>query len=309
MTVMREKFRQKKLRYSLAIAYIGLLFAIFVVVRAFWTPDLIFVALLGLFIILGEGKRFFLYFLPFVVLLLSYEKLRSLAPLLNSNVHFTEMIRFDRWLFGVVPTQWLQTHLFHGSVRWFDFLLYFLYMLHFVVPLLLAVLIWRYRPAYYWRYVVSLLVLSYLGFLTYVAFPAAPPWMASEQGILAPPIAHISTYIWHAFGVDNFSTYYKQLSPNLVAAMPSLHAAYPFLFALIIRKIWGNKWFALAMAYPLLIWFGVVYLGEHYVIDVLVGIIYVFISYFSAPLILRYLRRGARGVHARVKNYRAKSNK
>jgi hypothetical protein len=290
---MLARYKDNKVRYSLTIAYLILVFIIFVSIRSFWTPDLIFVAMLGFFIILGEGKKFLIYFLPFVLLLLSYEKLRSLAPLLNSNVHYMEMIRFDRWLFGgTIPTQSLQAALYNGQVQWYDFALYFIYMLHFVVPLILAVIIWRYQPKYYWRFVTSLLLLSYFGFLTYVAFPAAPPWLASEQGILTPPIAHISTNIWHSLGVESFSTYYKQLSPNLVAAVPSLHSAYPFLFALIIRRIWGNKWFAISMAYPIAIWFGVVYLGEHYVIDVLLGVLYAFVSYKLALPTLRVMSRG-----------------
>jgi hypothetical protein len=289
---MINKFKQNSLRYSLGVAYILLLVVIFILVRVFWTPDLIFVALLGLFIILGEGKQFLKYFLPFIILLLSYEKLRSLAPVLNSNVHYVEMIHFDRWLFGdMIPTQTLQSVLFNGHVQWYDFALYFLYMMHFVVPLLLAVIIWRYQPKYYWNYVVGLLILSYFGFITYVVFPAAPPWLASDRGVLTPSIAHISTSIWHALGVENFSTYYQKLSPNLVAAVPSLHSAYPFLFALIIRKIWGNRWFAISMVYPLAIWFGVVYLGEHYVIDVILGILYAWISYLLAPYGVNVLRK------------------
>jgi membrane-associated phospholipid phosphatase len=153
------------------------------------------------------------------------------------------------------------------------------------------VIIWRYQPKYYWNYVVGLLILSYFGFITYVVFPAAPPWLASDRGVLTPSIAHISTSIWHALGVENFSTYYQKLSPNLVAAVPSLHSAYPFLFALIIRKIWGNRWFAISMVYPLAIWFGVVYLGEHYVIDVILGILYAWISYLLAPYGVNVLRK------------------
>ncbi len=307
---MISKFKQKKLRYSIAGIYLLVLIGIFAVVRTFWTPDLIFISLLGLFIILGEGKQFFLHFLPFVILLLSYEKLRSLAPLINSHVHYTEMISFDRWVFGgTTPTQLFQSWLFHGAVQWYDFVFYFVYMMHFVTPLILAVMIWKLRPKYYWTYVTALLLLSYAGFLTYVAFPAAPPWLASEQGILTPQITHISTSIWYAFGVHNFSSYYKQLSPNLVAAMPSLHAAYPFLLTLFVRKIWGNKWFYVSLAYPLTIWFGVMYLGEHYLIDVIVGIIYALACYFAAPYVLNFIQINAKKLHRRFTHKERKPNK
>jgi membrane-associated phospholipid phosphatase len=97
--------------------------------------------------------------------------------------------------------------------------------------------------------------------------------------------------VWAAFGVQNFSSYYQRLSPNAVAAMPSLHAAYPFFFALIIRKIWGNKWFYLSLIYPVSIWVGIVYLGEHYVVDVLAGIVYAIGAFAAAPYVLRWTLR------------------
>ncbi len=278
-------------RHILSTIYIAVLLILFVVIRTFWTPDLLFIALFGLFLIQGQGKRFVVYFLPFVLLLLSYEKLRSFAPLINHHVHYLEMVHVDKWLFGgVLPTAWLQQHLYFGHVAWYDFYFYSLYMLHFVTPILLALAIWKYRPKSYWLYITALVVLSYAGFITYVLFPAAPPWMASELGKIAP-IHRISSDVWAAFGVKDFSTYYKQLAPNAVAAMPSLHAAYPFLFSLFIRKLWGNKWFALSLIYPLSIWVGVVYLGEHYVIDVLVGIVYAILSYLAAPYVLGWLTK------------------
>ncbi len=289
---MSDRALMQQLKRALLCLYVAIVITAFLVERTFWTPDIIFLVLLGLFVILGEGKRFLLYFLPFVVLLLSYEKLRSLAPLLNSHVHYTAMITIDRFMFGGhLPTTSLQHLLYHGHVQWYDFILYFFYMLHFVTPLLFAVVLWRYKTKYYWQYVTALLLLSYIGFITYVAFPAAPPWLAAEGGIL-PNVSHISTNIWFAMGVKNFSDYYKQLSPNLVAAMPSLHAAYPFLLALMVRKVWGNRWFLIAMLYPLIIWFAVVYLGEHYVIDVIIGLIYALLSYLSAPYVIKFATLG-----------------
>lgn len=281
----------KRYRWWFVALYGLLLIVAFIRIRAFWTPDIIFIAGFGLFLLLGKGKRFATHFLPFVVLLLSYEKLRSLAPLLNSHVNYMPMIHFDRWLFGVLPTEWLQARMWHGHLQWYDFVFYFFYMLHFVVPLALGILIWLKKPKHYWTFVCGLVVLSYSGFITYILYPASPPWLSSELGYLQPPIAHISSDIWRAFGVQDVSGFYKQLSPNLVAAVPSLHSAYPLLFALFVRKIWGNRWFCLAMVYPSIIWFAVVYLGEHYVIDVILGILYAYASYRAAPYVLTLARK------------------
>ena len=303
-----SSFKNIDTRHVLATVYIAAILAVFVAVRTFWTPDIMFLILLGLFLILGQAKSFVTYFLPFVALILSYEKLRSLATHINKHVHYMEMVHADRWLTGgILPTTWLQQHWYHGHVAWYDFYFYFLYMMHFVVPVVLAVIIWKYRTKEYWFYITALVILSYAGFITYVLFPAAPPWLASELGKIEP-IHRISSDVWAAFGVKNFSTYYQQLSPNPVAAMPSLHAAYPFLFTLIARRLWGNRAFLITLLYPISVWIGIVYLGEHYVVDALAGILYAILSYLSAPYVLRFTSRMFHKVITSSRNGRKRPN-
>jgi hypothetical protein len=242
--------------------------------KAFWSPDVLFLIFLFIFTIYGHGKEFIRKFSPFVVLLISYESLRGFAPMITGHVHFTEMIHFDQWLGGgQLPTVALQHAWFNGSLQWFDYYFYFTYMLHFLSPFILASLIWKFRPQHYWQYIGALLTLSYAGFVTYVIFPAAPPWMASEMGLI-PKIAKLSTEIWWGWGVHTIPTLYSHLNPNPVAAVPSLHCAYPTLALLFVHKLFGRKWSVPFLVYPASVWLGVVYLGEHYVFDVILGILY-----------------------------------
>jgi len=247
---------------------------LFVVQRNFWTPDTLFIVLLALFVVLGQARAFLLRFAPFLLLLLTYDSFRSIADQLNTHVHFTEMINFDRFITGgSLPTADLQNILWHGHVQWYDFYFYFLYTIHFLAPVLLAILLWKLRPKMYWSFVGALVGLSFAAFFTYVIFPAAPPWMASDLHYIAP-IHHISSDVWSAMGVTNYSQVYAKLAPNAVAAVPSLHAAYPTLFVLFLISAfgWRRTWWTII--YPISIWVGVVYLGEHYVFDVILGIIY-----------------------------------
>lgn len=254
---------------------------IFVVRRIFWTPDTLFIALAILFVVFGQVKAFAVRFLPFMGLLLIYDSFRGLADNLNKSVHFTQMIDADEWLFhGNLPTTWLQQHLWHGHVAWYDFYFYFLYTIHFVAPVALAILIWKKRDELYWPFVVALVGLSFMAFITYIVFPAAPPWMAAEHGLIS--VHHISSEIWAAMGIENFSEVYSKLSPNEVAAVPSLHAAYPTLFMLFLAKLFGWRRVWWVSLYPLSLWFGVVYLGEHYVFDVLLGILYAVLAYVAS---------------------------
>jgi membrane-associated phospholipid phosphatase len=61
---------------------------------------------------------------------------------------------------------------------------------------------------------------------------------------------------------------------NATAAVPSLHAAFSLLVAITLWPIAGRRWRPLLVAYPLAMAFTVVYTGEHYVADVLLGWLY-----------------------------------
>ncbi|HSX41673.1 MAG TPA: phosphatase PAP2 family protein [Candidatus Saccharimonadales bacterium] len=287
---------------GMRLFYIVCMVYILVFWRAFWTPDLLFIMFFFLFLLYGQGRQFFVNFGPFVAALLAYDSLRGVVPFLSKHVHFTEMIDFDKWLFGGhLPTVVLQQWWYSGHAVWYDFFFYLLYMCHFVAPMIAAVLIWKYRPQHYLRYGLAFLILSYGGFLTYIAFPAAPPWMASEMHLI-PTIHKISSDVWWALGVHNFPTIYQYLSPNLTAAVPSLHSAYPLMIVLFVNRAFGWKW-ALALAwYPIAIWIGIVYMGEHYVFDAMVGVAYVFIAYWLTALIANRYGHHGRRLHTRIAN-------
>ena len=88
---------------------------------------------------------------------------------------------------------------------------------------------------------------------------------------------------------SGFSWVYTHLVGNPVAAFPSMHAAYPTLVFLFLWERW--KVAALVwLPVTLIIWFAIVYLGHHYVVDVLGGIAYAVVGY----LLLRHSTFGSR---------------
>jgi len=226
--------------------------------------------------------------LPFVAILLVYESFRSIADHLNTHVNYSFMPHADKFIFGNLPVYSLQNWLWQGHTSWYDFVFYAPYLLHFVLPIFLALVIWKNRPQYYWRFVSTFLVVSYLGFITFLVFPAAPPWMASNAHIIAP-IHRISSNVWFSLGLSDFPSFYSRISPNPVAAMPSLHAAWSTLFCLFVFKLFGKKWGMVSLIYPALIYVGTVYQGEHYAIDILAGIAYALFAYWLTPKILKFI--------------------
>lgn len=260
---------------------------IFLYQPSFPTPDklLIFGTFLGM--AFSQAIETLKRFAPFVGILLVYESFRGVADNLNKHVDFTILPDIDKFMFsGNLPTVWLQERLWNGQVRWYDFALYIPYMLHFVLPLIMALLVWKFYDKQYWRVITTYVTVSFAGFLTFLAFPAAPPWMASDLGRIEP-IHRISSDVWFALGVHDFPSVYDKIAPNAVAAMPSLHAAYSTLFAIFAITIFRSRWRWLSLIYPAMIYFGTVYMGEHYLIDELVGSLYAAGAFFAAPYVLR----------------------
>jgi PAP2 superfamily len=259
--------------YLLQGLYLAALFAMFTVRGVGLTPDVIFLLLVAGFVWHGNRWTFIRDFGPFVLLLFSYEAMRGFADDLGARVHVDYPIAIDRTLFfGHVPTVVLQSWLFDlDSPHWYDYGAALLHVLHFVVPLFFAAIIWQHYRQHYWPFVISLLVTSYAAFVTFMLVPTAPPWVAGLKGDLS------GVHLVHE-NLPALASIYSTLSPNPVAAMPSLHAAYPWLFLLFAWRIWG--WRAAAFAvYPAAVFFAIIYLGHHYVADVLGGIFYATTAY------------------------------
>jgi hypothetical protein len=275
-----------------------LLSAVFVSDPSFPTPDKVVVFVFFFCMIFRQAMFVLKRLLPFILILLVYDSFRGIADQLNTKVNYDFPPAADRWLFGELPTAMLQDLLWHGQVRWYDFALYLPYLMHFVLPVGLAILIWKTKQSYYWRYVTAFSLVSFGAFFTFLLFPAAPPWLASDTGHIEP-ITRISSDVWFRLGLTDFPSVYNHISPNPVAAVPSLHAAWAFLVFLYVYKFYGRKWGVLASLYPLVIFFGTVYQGEHYFIDVVLGVIYGLAAYLAAPPAVRLLKRPAIALRTR----------
>jgi len=296
---------RKKIIRITGVAGVVISTYIFLQQPSFPTPDKLLIFGTFLAMAFNQGAQFLKRFVPFVVLLLVYESFRGIVPHLNTNVSYYLLPKIDRLMFfGQLPTTSLQNIFWNGQVQWYDFVFYLTYMLHFVLPFVLAVIVWKHRAKEYWRVITTYITVSFAGFLTFLAFPAAPPWMASDMGIIEP-ITRISSKIWYALGIHDFPSVYNKISPNPVAAMPSLHAAYATIFALLVVRLFkGSRWRFAAWIYPVIIYVGTVYSGEHYAIDEVVGALYALAGFWAAPYILRWIQRTYARVVKRLQQYK-----
>lgn len=275
-----------------------LFLAVFISSPSFPTPDKIIVFVFFFCMIFRQAMFVLKRLLPFILILLTYDSFRGIADQLNTNVNYSFPPAVDRWLFGELPTVSLQNWLWNGQVRWYDFALYLPYLLHFVLPIGLAILVWHTKQSYYWRYVMTFSVVSFAAFFTFLLFPAAPPWLASDTGQIEP-VTRISSHVWDSLGLTDFPSVYNRISPNPVAAVPSLHAAWAVLVSIFVFRYYGRRWGAVSALYPFVIFLGTVYQGEHYFIDIVLGVVYAIGAYLASPYIIRLLQKPALHIWSR----------
>lgn len=216
------------------------------------------------------------WWLP-VLGLVVYFYSRGFTDELGFPVRFTMPINFDVWLGGgITPTERLQQAwcgdpcLKASDPRWYDVFLTTVYASHFLTGLTIAAVLWVRKRSEWVLWMRRYLLMSFGALATYIAYPMAPPWMASEDGYLAPGIARLTGRGWRDIGLGRFDLVLQGVG-NPVAAMPSLHAGITFLVA--IYGIWRLRtpWRWLLALYPLAMSTALVYCGEHYVIDILAG--------------------------------------
>jgi membrane-associated phospholipid phosphatase len=290
--------RWRRRRIALLVTYV----TAFVVTTALWgfpaSRDRVLVWVLAGLVVAVVGRphalaRLLVDFLPVIAFLYAYDLLRGAADGLFDHVFTLPQLRVDEWLFGgSAPTITLQRALWTpGHPHVWDFAAFFVYLTYFIVPITVAAVLWRYAHDAFRRYVSLWIGLSFAALATYALYPATPPWLASRQGFL-PHVVRITPYMSRHVGVDLSRVMGSQQFVNKVAAVPSLHAATALLIALFFWS-WTRRWRWLLVVYPLAMAFSLVYLGEHYVSDVLLGWLYAVVVFVVGNRIYdRYVERG-----------------
>ena len=112
-----------------------------------------------------------------------------------------------------------------------------------------------------------------LGCFVYFAVPTAPPWYAAETGAIEGGedvrrvMVDAGEELW---GGAAWEKLYESFNTNPWAAMPSLHFATSLMAAIHLGEA-GKIAGVLGWSYAAALGFALVYLGEHYVTDLLAG--------------------------------------
>jgi hypothetical protein len=285
-------------------AYIVILSALMLVRGVSITPDVLLVAFGLAAVLLGRGRLFLRDWIPFIGLFFAYELMRGYADNIGLAVHVGDILALERTLFlGHVPTQVLQDVLHPASGP--DILASIatiFYFLHFPLPIAVGFFLWLRRRRVYYDFTAALILLAMAGFVTYVLLPVAPPWWAAEHGYLPGPDGRPAIVYLKEQGFDQLASFFGfegryiysytiyDINPNQVAAFPSLHAGFPFLGFLFARRAFGRVGWVL-LAYSVCVWFSIVYLADHYVVDIVGGLVYAGAAYWAVIHAPAWFRR------------------
>jgi membrane-associated phospholipid phosphatase len=135
-----------------------------------------------------------------------------------------------------------------------------------------AAVLWRTNRDRFRQFSIRVVALAFAGMATFAVFPARPPWLAALDHVI-PPTRRIILHVSNNLGAHTIGAIYEKGShfANAVAAVPSLHAAFPMLILLFFWRTVGWAWRAFMSAYVIAMGFVLVYSGEHYVFDILLG--------------------------------------
>ncbi|MQC18018.1 MAG: hypothetical protein DWG80_02955 [Chloroflexi bacterium] len=234
-----------------------------------------------------------------------YTVLRAYADDVGLTVQADYVIAFDRVLFlGNVPTVELQRALFTPwQIDFIDLLAVATHWSFFVVPHAMFALLWVRRRSLVAKYASAMLITLYAALLLFWLAPTVPPWLAARQGDLSETY-RVMNFVTRGLDVDAYRELYGTMAgPNAVASVPSIHMALTFLVLLAVRDTYPRLTWPM-VGYNVVMAFSLVYLGEHYVFDLMVGMLIASVAYYA----LRFSRSAqpvtgvgpAEGVPARV---------
>lgn len=117
-----------------------------------------------------------------------------------------------------------------------------------------------------------------IGASIYWVLPTAPPWYATGAAEASSPeeegeldVRRLMAEYGEHFWKDGWGSLYSVFGGNPLAAMPSLHFATSAMATLLLAEA-GSLAGGLGLTYTVTLGLALVYLGEHYVVDLLAGV-------------------------------------
>ncbi len=233
------------------------------------------VAVVGAFVIARRWSESWGVLLAYIVSMFFFIQMRDAADETGLPILTAYVIDWELWMFaGVTPSAWLQARI-GGAASDPGFAAVFSAIVHwtwFVFPHAAVLGVWLLARKYAWRVTIIVALTFYLGLALYFTVPTAPPWMAAEQGLISGVVRGMHAVGPALLGEGFYAWAFEAMAePNPTAAMPSLHFAASFVVVGVGVLVRSWRLVGVALMYSGSLAFSLVYLGEHYIADIMAG--------------------------------------
>jgi len=214
-------------------------------------------------------------FVPFLFILVIYFNIQDTILLIHPQDIHQNLVDLDELLFGVQPTVWIEQFFHPRLTDWFSLS----YLYYYVITLILLGLLYLNKEFENFRVVmVTMMVCYYIGFVAYMIFPAASPYLVIPE--------HYSVDIWKDTSFISWAVYsiVDMAPPRARDAFPSLHNAIMFLTMILAWRYHRQFfWYSLPLAVSLPL--ATVYLRYHFVVDIIAALPVVLLALYLTPLL------------------------
>jgi membrane-associated phospholipid phosphatase len=237
--------------------------------------------------------------------LAAYKAPHDDADAQEHRVHVRYPITVDRVIgLGELPTVRLQRSLARigpEGAQWraLDRALVWAHWSWFLIPHGSLLYVLARRPSGFTRAAVLTYAVFDVGASVYWLAPTAPPWYAASEASAVmhepPRVRRMMVEYGELFWRDGWGSLYSVFGGNPLAAMPSLHFATSVMAALLLSEV-GPVSGAVGFSYAATLGFALVYLGEHYVVDLIAGAALTGVIWRLGPRAAPLLERIASGI-------------
>ena len=229
-------------------------------------PIVFFLAAIPVLALVGSSKDLARSWLPFVSILLSYEALAGVVGSYASSKEIFSLYPIDKFLWGFNVTGWIQSTFYSPTMTQITS---FFYTLHFPLVVITSATLWYFNRKLFGKYTATMIITSYAALATFIILPTAPPWYEN-----------VAVNLYQSTGAsvlpNALSSAISMIESDQFAAFPSLHMAYATIFSYFMVKL-DRRLAFIALPVTGAIMFSTLYLGQHYVIDLIAGVAYALI--------------------------------
>jgi membrane-associated phospholipid phosphatase len=218
--------------------------------------------------------HFWRHWYPHLFFLFCFEEMGRLVHLVNPRWEDAKLIAFDRWLTGANPSLWFE-HLAHPALTEFMQFAYFTYFLYLLI--LGGILYYQRDLESYWAVMTYSAIGYVFGYVIAILFPVQSPWFTMAG-------------MWHSELTGGPFTALINLIEKCGrvhgAAFPSQHVAGA------MAALWGalrhRRWlFWVFLPFVACMCVSTVYVRNHYVADVLGGLVTGTLGYVIGSYLMR----------------------